>query len=139
MLEYRRITMKENRVIGFYFDVVKNEYFVFEDIDKNNIYSEFDTILVKNSIKVFSPKVLLSDLFFNSKQQLRNNTIIFYPDATCNLFGEDAGGSVFFIYYKDAIKKEYSRMIRLKIDAATCELRISKVLNIKDKEIEFEN
>lgn len=139
MLKYRRVSMNENRVIGFYFDIAKNEYTIFEDLNKNNIYDDVDTVLKNFLIRDISSKVLLSDLFLNAKQALQNNTFIFYPNATCNLFGSETGGSVFFIYYKDALKKEYSRMIRLKIDSETCELKISKVLNIKDKEIEFEN
>lgn len=139
MLKFRQVSMKENRILGFYFDIEKNEYIVFEDLDKNNIYNEVDLVLKKELIKDISSKVILSDLFKNINHYLKDNTFIFYPNASCLTLEDDTNSSVFFIYDKDAKEKEYARMIRLKMDLMTCELKISKVLSVNDKTIEFEN
>lgn len=133
--KYRRVSLSENKNIGFYFDINKSEYLIFEDIDKNGVYSSIDEEIDRKIID--NSKVVFSDMF--KKLELINSTIVFNSDATCSLSDRENDESIFLIYKDDKVKKDYSRMIRLKIHAKTCEIKVAKVISIVGDIIHFEN
>jgi hypothetical protein len=139
LIEQRRISLQENKNIGFYFNIKENLYIIFEDLNNNNTYDENDILISNNKITDISSNVFLFNLFFDNKTHLNNSTIVFYPDATCSMINTNEDKSIFFIHEKDKEEIYFYRVIRIKFSKDTCDIKISKVLNIYDEVLEFEN
>jgi len=139
IIEYRRYALTNNIPIGFYFDFKDNSYTIFKDINNNASYDTRDEIIKTIFIQDTDKNILLYDFFYNLDIHLKNNTIILYPDASCSVANNQEDASVFFIHKTDLENNNFNRIFRIKFSKLTCEIKISKVLNVDDKIIEFEN
>jgi len=138
LLEYRRFSIKNNSSIGFYFNIDENYYTVFKDINNNNIFDSSDEILKKIYIKDINANVFLFN-FFNKLNIFKNNSFFFYPDSTCSILDDKEDSSIFIIYSKDLNDNFFNRVFRIKFSVSTCEIKISRVLNVHNNILEFEN